>query len=310
MNILITGGLGFIGTSLTKELIHNQKVFVLDINCYENTRNLNSDKVTYLIADVCAKHTVLEFLSSQKVDGIIHLAAVSRVVIAENNPEECIRTNIGGIENLLECLKATNQKPWLIFGSSREVYGEPTHLPVCENDTLQAANLYGKTKISGEKMFRDYAQENMLSCAILRFSNVYGNKYDLLDRVLPRFIKAIEKDQVLSIEGGTQIIDFTYIDDTVQAIIKTIDYLCLNPGIINDFHILPGIGWTLQQAIGYLEKIYKKKALVKINTKRHYDVQKFIGNPTKAKTILHLGSFTPLENGLELAAINYQEAII
>ena len=113
----------------------------------------------------------------------------------------------------------------------------------------------------------------------------------------------------LTIEGGDQVIDFTHIDDTVDTIIKAIDYLNNNEFIIDDFHILPGIGWSLYQAIGYIEKCLDKKAIINVNEKRNYDVEKFIGDPTKIKSILKSRKFLSLEEGLKLAIPRYLKAM-
>ena len=196
-----------------------------------------------------------KLIQTNNFNGVIHLAAVSRVIIAQNNPKECIRTNISGTKVLLEVLSHESlEKPWLIFGSSREVYGEPHMLPVLETFEKKHVNIYGDSKIQGENMFKDFANLHNTSAIILRFSNVYGNEFDLLDRVIPKFIKAINNGECLIIEGGEQVIDFTHIDDTIDTIIKTIYYLESNTKIVDDFHILPGVGCSLYDAISYIEK--------------------------------------------------------
>lgn len=80
------------------------------------------------------------------------------MVVAQNNPEKCIRTNIKGTKSLLNSIEEyMSKKPWLIFGSSREVYGEPNVLLVCENFEKKYVNIYGKSKIDGENMFIDFS---------------------------------------------------------------------------------------------------------------------------------------------------------
>jgi nucleoside-diphosphate-sugar epimerase len=195
--------------------------------------------------------------------------------------------------------------PWLIFGSSREVYGEPKELPVKESFEKKFINIYGDSKIQGESLFTSFAKKNKNACLILRFANVYGNEYDLFDRVIPRFIKAIDSQKELVVEGGGQVIDFTHIDDTVDTIIKAIRYLENNRGVIDDFHILPSVGWSLYQLIKYIENILDKKAIIRTNDKRDYDVEKFIGDSTKIRTILKSRKFLSLEDGLKIAIPKY-----
>lgn len=304
MTILITGGLGFIGTSVALTLVkQNYKVLLYDIRdnnkgekIYENYNNIH-----FIKGDTNDTNLLKEIFNTYHIKGVIHLAAVSRVAIAQQNKEECVRTNLEGTVSLLNAIKKTNttQKPWLIFGSSREVYGEPKELPVKESFEKKHVNIYGKTKIEGETMFLEFANEHKCSCLILRFANVYGNRFDLLDRVIPRFIKAIAHNKPITIEGGNQLIDFTHIDDTVDTIIKSINYINNNKGIINDFHILPAIGWSLHQAISYIEEFTGNKAIQKVNQKRNYDVEKFVGDDSKIKNLLKSRSFLTLKEGIQ-----------
>jgi len=306
-NILITGGLGFIGFNLAKRLANNYIVYVLDIDerhkDYKNIENIH-----FIQTDINNFDFIKSLLDSVEFSGIIHLAAISRVVVAQNNPKECIRTNIEGTKTLLKALELSKTKknnPWLIFGSSREVYGEPKKMPVKEDFEKKPINIYGESKIKGEALFTDFSKKYNNNCLILRFSNVYGNKYDLIDRVVPKFITSIYLDKEITIEGGEQIIDFTYIDDVVKTIEKAILYLENNTNIIDDLHILPGIGWSLFQLIKNIENIMDKKAKIKINPKRNYDVEKFIGDPSKVKNFLNIDNFLTLEEGLQLAVKNY-----
>lgn len=309
MKILITGGLGFIGSSLAIELAGlNHKVTLLDIREDNHFYKEHPDNLHFVKGDVADGQFMSELLE-ESYDGVIHLAAVSRVAVAQDNPDECVRTNIGGVKTLLGAIERSGQSPWLIFGSSREVYGEPKELPVKESHSKKWANIYGKTKVRGEELFSDFAKAHKLSCAILRFSNVYGNRFDLFERVLPKFIRAIERKEKLYIEGGNQIIDFTHIDDTVHAILQAIEYIRDKTALLDDFHILPGIGWRLQDAIGYLEDIIGKKAIKVVNPERNYDVQQFIGDPSKSRGLLNLRPFLSLKEGLELSVDEYIKEI-
>lgn len=306
--------MGFIGITLAKELDklnYNTILFDIRDNNKSDKPYLEYKNINFIQGDTNDTELLTKIFNENTIDGIIHLGAISRVVVAQNNPDECIRTNINGTQSLLQALNNTSNrnKPWLIFGSSREVYGEPKKLPVKEFFEKKFVNIYGDSKIQGENLFTSFAKKNGNNCLVLRFSNVYGNQYDLFDRVIPKFIKAIDSKQKLTIEGGGQIIDFTHIDDTVDTIIKAIKYCEKNKNIIDDFHILPGIGWSLYQVIEFIEKFLDKKAVIKVNKKRNYDVEKFIGDPAKMKNILKSRDFLSLEDGLKLAIPKYLEAM-
>ena len=292
----------------------NYKVTIFDLqdNNKGNKFYLDDKNINYIYGDTNNTSLLTDVFNINKFDGIIHLAAVSRVAVAQDNPEECIRTNVHGTRSLLEALqdREYEKKPWLVFGSSREVYVEPDIFPVKETYKKSFVNIYGDSKIQGENLFTEYARRNNHSCLILRFANVYGNEFDLFDRVIPRFIKAIANNLEVVIEGGEQVIDFTHIDDTVDTFIKAITYLEQDKEtIIDDFHILPGVGWSLYEAIEYLENIINKKAIYKINPKRNYDVEKFVGDPTKIKNVLKSREFLSLNDGLKLAVPIYLEAM-
>jgi len=306
--------MGFIGLTLAKELNKlNYNIILFDIrdNNKDNKPYLKYKNINFIQGDTNNTELLTKIFNRNRINGIIHLGAVSRVVVAQNNPNECIRTNINGTQSLLQAVSNSSNKnqPWLIFGSSREVYGEPKELPVKESFEKKFVNIYGNSKIEGENLFTSFAKVHGNNCIVLRFANVYGNGYDLFDRVLPRFINAIYSNTELTIEGGNQIIDFTHIDDTIDTIIKAINYVEMNNNIIEDFHILPGIGWNLFQAIEYIENYLDKKAIIKRNKKRNYDVEKFIGDPTKIKSILKSRDFLSLEDGLKLAIPKYLKAM-
>jgi len=297
MNILITGGAGFIGRTLKQKLLGLGHTITLLDKKHPPT-SLSKD-ISYIQMDVCNQEEMTLLFQETCFDGIIHLAAVSRVVEAQNNPEECTRTNIGGVRSLLRSLELSPQRPWLIFGSSREVYGEADTLPVSEDFPHRVVNIYGESKVKGEQLFMEFSERHNLTTIVVRFSNVYGNRHDIFDRVIPRFIRAIHFESELTIEGGDQLIDFTHIDDTVMGISAIIDFIKGSPiGTKEEFHLCPGIGWTLQQLIQYIETATGKSAIVKKNPKRNYDVVQFVGETSKMIDILGLKNFIELEDGI------------
>lgn len=303
MNVLITGGLGFIGSSLALSLCKKHNVVLFDreynnkgVKIYENY------PLTFIQGDICNKNDLDKLLQQTPFDCIIFLSAISRVVIAQKKPQECIRVNEMGVRTFLNALANSQSKEaTLIFGSSREVYGNPKKLPVIETDVKKPINIYGETKLKGEMLFARYAREFKNSCGILRFSNVYGNGFDLLGRVLPRFIYGIANDLEIILEGGGQIIDFTHINDTVACIDKSIELFTNSKGLIEDLHILPGVGWSLKEAIEIIEATLHKSARVILRDKRCYDVECFRGDPSKVKSMLDFNSFISLQDGLREA---------
>ncbi len=315
VKILITGGTGFIGSNLAQEMItRGYEVVLLDRK--KNIMNIDqiSNDIKFHQMDVCHQRGMAEIITKEGVDGVIHLAAVSRVITGEQDPAECVRTNVSGTMSLLNTIKNSPKKPWVIFGSSREVYGEPEFLPVTEDHPKLPMNVYGRSKLRGEEMIRQFTQEQGLNGAILRFSNVYGNERDILDRVIPRFILAALRGKGIEIHGGNQIVDFTHISDTVKGITTVIEFLEDHKNNGNghwcqDFHFLPGCPFTLQQVVNTISEHLDQEIPITITKPRSYDVERFHGDPGKAVKLLGFSASILPPEGIRMTINRYREVL-
>jgi UDP-glucose 4-epimerase len=291
MKILLTGSSGFIGTAI-KQLLEEQDIEVVPFDIKDNPLD---DVRDFLVLQSKVMGT----------DGIVHLAAVSRVKIAQENPLECVKTNVGGIINVLESartLKSEEEHPWVIFGSSREVYGEPVELPVIETSNRKAINVYGVSKLSGEELCKVYAKHYGLKTRVLRFSNVYTGVNDHLDRVIPKFIlRAFNKEDLVINGSGEEIFDFTYITDTIRGIWGCIQEIERNLHLYDDFNISTGVPISLRDLAEIIIEKTKSSSRVNYIKSRSYDVNKFYANPGKARKILDFSPKITLDKGIELA---------
>lgn len=251
--------------------------------------------IVFDVLDIRNPQAVGEYFANKKFDGVIHLAAVSRVVDAEKDKENCIKTNLYGTQYVLENVAKT-PNTWLVFGSSREVYGEQNQFPVKESSEKKPINIYGECKLEGEVLVQKLIRRYM----ILRFSNVYGNNYDIKGRVIPAFVERALNDEPLYLEGGGQIIDFTHISDTVMCIIKAAILLQSNAIDKEEIHICPGYENRITDIISYLSSCLNKELKVLYRKGRSYDVNRFIGDPTKRKEILCDKEFVSLHEGIML----------
>jgi len=309
--ILITGGAGFIGSNLAEELVKDgYEIHILDI--LDEPENIYpfEDGVDYVKMDV-RDEELHKFLKDVNPDGIIHLAAVSRVIWCEENPELCQSVNLGGTKNLLKAISEMRERPWLIFGSSREVYGEPQRIPVSEEFPVNPINTYGIAKVQGEKEVTKSSDEHEFKSVILRFSNVFGNERDILDRVIPRFIIRALKDEPIEIHGGNQLFDFTYIDDTVQGIVKTIKFMEKQEenGYIDTFHILTGTPTEITELPKIISKHLEKELEIRYTEPRTYDVERFYGNPEKAGKFLGYSAKVGMDEAIKRAIENLREVV-
>ena len=291
MKILLTGSSGFIGSAL-KQLLKKKGIEVVSFDIKDNPLD-----------------DVRNFSALQSkvigISGIIHLAAVSRVKIAHENPLECVNTNIGGMINVLESARLArtdNNYPWVLFGSSREVYGESAILPVNESSSRKAINIYGASKLSGEELCNVYSENYGLKVRILRFSNVYTGKNDHLDRVIPKFILQALNQEDLIINGtGEEIFDFTYINDTIQGIWGCVQEIERNNHLFDDFNISTGVPISLKQLADTIIKKTRSKSTVEFTKPRSYDVNKFYADPSKAIKILSFLPKITLDEGIDLS---------
>lgn len=268
--ILITGHLGLIGRVLTEHL--QVKGFLIKgFDIADNSGDINNIQQLKIAMTGCS--------------GVVHLAAVSRVIWGQNNPPRCWQTNALASENLLKIASLSLQKPWVLVASSREVYGEPASLPVTEDFPINPMNIYGRAKAYMEDVSIK-ARVSGLNTAIVRLANVYGCKEDHHDRVIPAFCRHAAIGSPLRVDGYGHIFDFTHVKDAVDGIVRLIDLLDAGERYVPTVHLLPGIGTTLQQAAEIAVTAAETGAKIYEAVSRHYDVSRFIGNPARAKSLL------------------------
>ena len=230
-------------------------------------------------------------------DGVVHLAAVSRVIWGEHDPEGCWSTNVGGLRNILQVLDERKRRPWLLFASSREVYGQPCRVPATEDTPLLPVNVYGRSKVEGERLM-EAARAGGLRAATVRLSHVYGSARDHADRVIPAFARAADSGSTIRIDGAECTFDFTHIDDTARGMVGIIDLLEIGekpPPI----HLLTGTPTTLRDLATLAIDIVGGTSPVVEAPPRSFDVSRFHGDPSRARELLGWEPRVVLREGLE-----------
>ncbi|MDH5267092.1 MAG: NAD-dependent epimerase/dehydratase family protein [Candidatus Bathyarchaeota archaeon] len=227
MNILVTGGAGYIGSGL---LVRLGKEFPdATITSLDNLEGGNYRYVNYLrkerryrllVSDIRKKSDVQKAVTKDTAI-IMHLAAIPGVKTCRDQPKKAIETNIYGTHLLLEEAVNCNVERF-IFTSSAAVYGTPQQQPITEEHPLNPINLYGVTKVSGEKLVNACHANSGLTTTILRFSNVYGlGAYTRWKTVVPRFVWQATNDQPLTIRAdGKQQRNFVHVQDIIDAFIQ------------------------------------------------------------------------------------------
>lgn len=219
IKILITGGAGFISSSLAERLLKSGRYYVVLVDNFltgDIHKVPSGANCKFIKCDVNNYNDIAAIMTSFQFDYVFHYAAVVGVLRTLENPL-MVLNDIEGIRNVLNLCKNTGVKR-VFFSSSSEVYGEPVELPQHEETTPLNSRLpYAVVKNVGECFCRSYQKEFGLDFTIFRFFNTYGPKQST-DFVISRFLKAALKNQPLSINGtGKQTRTFCFIDDNTEC---------------------------------------------------------------------------------------------
>jgi nucleoside-diphosphate-sugar epimerase len=244
----------------------------------------------------------------QNCHGVVHLAAVSRVVWGQRNPDLCWQTNALASQALLKAAINSPLKPWVVVASSREVYGEAKSLPVTEDAELAPVNIYGKAKLAMEQAAMQ-ARETGINTAIVRLANVYGCLLDHVDRVLPAFCRNAAQGLPLRVDGFEHLFDFTHISDTVAGLMQLVALLEKGEREIPPIHLLPGIGTTLLEAAQMAVRSAGSDSAIVKAPSRNYDVSRFIGDPSRAKALLGWQAAICPEQGIAQLVAAFKQQI-
>ena len=329
--ILVTGGLGFIGSHTVVEL-QNEGFEVIIIDNLSNTTIEVLDKITsitnikpaFFNIDLKDKKTVHIFFNSNTIDGIIHFAAYKAVGESVLKPLDYYENNIISLTNILQEMTQRNTNN-LIFSSSCTVYGQADKLPITEDASIKPAESpYGNTKKINEEIIADASKAHGLKAISLRYFNPIGAhataKIGELPIGIPQnlipFITqtAVGIRQELSVFGsdyptidGTAVRDYIHVVDLAKAHIAALNRLLKNQQKSNYevFNVGTGKGSSVLEVIKQFEKVSQTKLNYKIVGRREGDITAAFADTTLANNELNWKAVLTLEDAL-LAAWNWQ----
>lgn len=306
MNLLITGGAGFIGSTLADKLlkIESNNIIVIDnFNDYYSPKlkeknikhNLDNKKYKLYRGDICDKSLLSRIFNESKIDIVVHIAASAGVRPSIDKPLDYIKNNIEGTVNILEVMKKNNVKK-IVFASSSSIYGNCKEKVFSEDlKVSEPISPYAASKSACEQFLYTYSKLYNIQVIALRFFTVFGPR-QRPDLAIRKFIDLIKENKPIPVYGdGTTIRDYTYVDDIVDGIIGAIKYNDTQYEIIN---LGGGAPVSLNQMIETIEKALNKKAKIERLPMQPGDVNKTVASITKAKKLLNYNPKTSFENGI------------
>lgn len=309
MNVLVTGGAGYIGSHTSVELLNaGHNVICIDnfMNSkYEAVRRveqITGKKIKFYEGDIRDKAILDKIFTENKIDSVINFAGLKAVGESCAKPLEYYENNIEGLLVLAFAMREHNVKN-LVFSSSATVYGKPESVPIREDFPLSTSNPYGSTKLFIEYILKDlYAADKSFNIAILRYFNPVGAHESGLIGEDPKGIPnnlcpyitqvAVGKREYLGVFGndynthdGTGVRDFIHVVDLAKGHVLAVNKLAENPGLII-VNLGTGQGYSVLDMVKSFEKVTGKPIPYKIMPRRPGDIDECYADPTKAKEIL------------------------
>ncbi len=324
--ILVTGGLGYIGSHTSIVLLENNYDIIIvdnlcnsDIKVLKKINILTSKTPEFHRCDINDNKKLNQIFKNNQIDGIIHFAALKSVSESVKFPDKYYKNNVEGIKNLLKYCDKYDVKKF-IFSSSCIVYGKPKKLPIKESTTFgKPLSPYGNTKILSEEILMKHCNEkDSFKNISLRYFNPVGahksnmigeNPHGIPNNLVPIITQnSIGKNIKLKVFGndyntidGTAIRDYIHIEDLSKAHLKAYKYLEESKNNYEFFNIGTGKGYSVLEVINTFEKISGKKLQYKFSNRRKGDVEKIYADTKKAKKLLKWNSVYNLEDMLKSA---------
>jgi UDP-glucose 4-epimerase len=265
MKLLITGGAGYIGSIVGKQLLDaGHEVIVLD-NLANGHRSAVSPGAELVVGDLLDRDAVGNVVTPD-LDGVLHFAALALVAESVAHPERYYRNNVGATLNLLEAMDAAGVRR-LVFSSTCAVYGEPDEVPISETAVPAPVNAYGASKLSVDLMIRDFCRAHGLGAVSLRYFNVagasdgLGEDHDPETHLIPNILRAaLGSAPEVNIYGtdyptrdGTAIRDYIHIEDLAVAHLLALE--ATREGEHKVFNLGSGSGFSVREVIEQTQSV-------------------------------------------------------
>lgn len=309
MTYLITGGAGFIGSSLADDLLEkNNRVVVIDNFCdfYDpqikenNIKNaLKNDNYKLYRGDIRDKKLLNKIFSENDIEVVVHLAAMAGVRPSIENPVLYQEVNCLGTQNILECMKEKRIMN-LVMASSSSVYGNSKTVPFKETDIVDfAISPYAATKKANEVMTHVYHKLYNMNVIMLRFFTVYGPR-QRPDLAINKFTRLMLEGKKIPMFGdGSTSRDYTYIGDIVDGIEKSVNYCLNNSNVYEILNLGNSSPVSLKEMINIIGKCLNAVPDIEELPMQLGDVDRTYACIDKAKDMIGYNPQTPFEEGIK-----------
>ena len=312
--ILVTGGAGYIGSHFVKYLLNSGKEVVVFDNLSRGHREAVPDEVPFEKVDILDREGIRKALSKYDIDAVVHFAAFAYVGESVENPGMYYENNVVGSFNLIDEINRAGIKKF-VFSSTCSLYGNPDKVPISEEESVKPINPYAETKLTIEKILRDYDIAHELKYAALRYFNaagadpegVIGESHDPEPHLIPIILNtALGLREKVFVFGddyptadGTAVRDYIHINDLADAHLRALNFL--EKGESDIFNLGTGDGNSVMEMIKTSEKVTGKKINFEITGRRAGDPAVLVADNRKAKKILGWTPRFDLENIIETA---------
>ena len=305
MKVLVTGGLGFIGSHTCCELLNEgYEVVVVDnlsnskIDVVDKIKAITGKDFKFYQDDVCSEDALERIFNENQIDAVIHFAAYKAVGESVKLPIMYYQNNLGSTLNLCNVMKKHDCKK-IVFSSSATVYGSPDKLPIKEDFPLSTTNPYGTTKLMIEQILKDVVVADPdLSVVVLRYFNPIGahesgligeNPNGIPNNLMPYIVRVATKElEILSVFGndydthdGTGVRDYIHVVDLAKGHLKAIEKADKQKGI-NYYNLGTGTGYSVLDLVKAFEKVNGVEVPYKIVGRRAGDIASCYADPSKA----------------------------
>ncbi len=334
MNVLLTGGMGYIGSHTALSLIENgHDVTILDnlsnssASVLQKIKSITSVQPNFVECDILETNLLKKSMQKFNIDSVIHLAGLKAVGESVLNPMTYFKNNVQGTLSLLEAMQSCNIT-LLVFSSSATVYGTPKYLPLNESHPTNPCNPYGNSKFLIEKILTDVANSNKFwNIITLRYFNPVGshesgligdNPNGIPNNLMP-YINQVAANQLpfLNVYGddyetpdGTGIRDYIHVEDLSEAHLAALMSIGSSAksdqSYINTFNVGTGVGYSVLDLLKTFENINKVEIPYKITPRRKGDIAVCYSDPTKANNELKWHASRTLEDMCR-SAWNFQK---